>query len=114
MKRSHAALAFGVIALLSLHLFLGLTAVSRQSVTVDEIFHVTGGFFFNRLGDYRVHPENGVLPQRVQALPSALAGANPPPIRPRGRTTRGGVKTPHRCSATIFFMKAATITGRCS
>ncbi|MBI5693996.1 MAG: glycosyltransferase family 39 protein [Verrucomicrobia bacterium] len=69
-----AAVAF----LLLLHLALGLGAVVQKSVTVDEIFHLTGGYCFNALGDFRVHPDNGVLPQRLHALPAVLMGAQPP------------------------------------
>ncbi len=74
-----------IVALLAatmvvLHLALGLGSAARQSVTVDEIFHLTGGYCFNALGDYRVHPDNGVLPQRLHALPAVLWGAEPPPL----------------------------------
>jgi len=69
-----------VAALLALHLALGLWPAAHQSATVDEIYHLTGGYCFNRLGDYRIHPDNGVLPQRLHALPAVLAGAQPPPL----------------------------------
>ncbi|MSU46561.1 MAG: phospholipid carrier-dependent glycosyltransferase [Lacunisphaera sp.] len=70
----------GVVSLLILHAALGLRAVAGKSVTADEIFHVTGGYLFDRYGDYRIHPDNGVLPQRLHALPAVLAGAKPPPF----------------------------------
>ena len=70
----------GVAALLLLHVALALRAVSGKSVTVDEIFHLTGGYLYNRYGDYRIHPDNGVLPQRWHALPAWLGGAQPPPL----------------------------------
>lgn len=66
--------------LLAVHAALALGSTRQRSVTVDEIFHVTGGYFFNQLGDYRIHPENGVLPQRLHGLPAWLAGAQPPPL----------------------------------
>lgn len=69
-----------VVVLLALHVVLGTAAAVRQSVTVDEIFHVTGGYFFDRFSDYRLHTDNGVLPQRLHALPAVLAGAQPPPL----------------------------------
>jgi hypothetical protein len=72
--------ALGVAAFIAAHLGLGLWSAAQQSVTVDEIFHLTGGYCFNALGDYRVHPDNGVLPQRLHALPAVLAGAKPPPL----------------------------------
>lgn len=67
-----------VIILIGLHVLLALSAVAGKSVAVDETFHVTGGFLFNRYGDYRIHPTNGILPQRLQALPAILKQANPP------------------------------------
>lgn len=66
--------------LLGLHATLALTAVLTKSVTTDEIFHITGGFLFNRFGDFRIHPDNGVLPQRWQALPAACLEAKAPPL----------------------------------
>lgn len=60
------------------HVVLAWHSTRERSMTVDEIFHVTGGYFFNRYGDYRLHPDNGVLPQRLHALPAVLMGAKPP------------------------------------
>ena len=47
----------------------------EKSTTADELAHITGGFTFNHWHDYRLHPENGILPQRWQALPTTLRGA---------------------------------------
>jgi 4-amino-4-deoxy-L-arabinose transferase-like glycosyltransferase len=69
-----------ILALLALHAILALSSTQQRGVTVDEIFHVTGGYFFNQFADYRIHPENGVLPQRLHGLPAWLAGAQPPPL----------------------------------
>src|SRR6218665_2198233 len=55
-----------------LHVWLAGSAMREKSCTSDEIAHITGGFTFNRLDDYRLQPENGLLPQRWQALPAAL------------------------------------------
>ena len=68
------------LALLALHATLALWAVSGESVTHDEILHVTGGYFYNRYGDYRLHPENGNLPQRLAAMPAWLLDAPAPPM----------------------------------
>lgn len=68
----------GVAALLLLHAALALHAVARKSVTADEILHVTAGYIYNQVGDYRLHPENGNLPQRVAGLGASLAGARLP------------------------------------
>lgn len=72
--------AAAVALLLAVHAALGLSALAGKSVTADEIFHLTGGYLFDHFGDYRIHPDNGVLPQRLQALPAVLAGAKPPPL----------------------------------
>src|SRR5687767_6008693 len=69
-----------VIILIATHIGLGVFSSAQQSVTVDEIFHVTGGYAFNRLNDFRIHPDNGVLPQRLHALPAFIAGASSPPL----------------------------------
>jgi 4-amino-4-deoxy-L-arabinose transferase-like glycosyltransferase len=86
-------LAAGVAALLALHAGLALWAASGQSVTADEILHVTGGYFYNRYGDYRIQPENGNLPQRWVALPAWLMNAPPPPLADNvyWRTSDGSV-----------------------
>lgn len=47
-------------------------AVSSQldkSTTFDEIAHLTAGYSYWLLNDYRLHPENGILPQRWAAVP---------------------------------------------
>lgn len=49
-----------------------IMAVSGQlekSTTFDEIAHLTAGYSYWLADDYRLHPENGVLPQRWVALP---------------------------------------------
>lgn len=52
-----------------LHALLGLTAKIHESVTSDEIAYLTAGYAYNHFDDYRLQPENGVLPQRWAALP---------------------------------------------
>jgi 4-amino-4-deoxy-L-arabinose transferase-like glycosyltransferase len=85
--------AAAVAALLVLHAGLALWAAAKESVTADEILHVTGGYFYNRFGDYRIHPENGNLPQRWAALPAVLLGTKPPPLadNPYWRTSDASV-----------------------
>lgn len=60
------ALAHGVMA---------VTATAAKSMTSDEIAHLTAGHAYNTLGDFRLQPENGNLPQRWAALPLKFAGA---------------------------------------
>lgn len=78
--RLSAAGRVGVVLLLALQVAMALWAVSGKSVTADEILHLTGGYFYNKFGDYRTQPENGNLPQRVAGLPAALGNAPPPPM----------------------------------
>ena len=60
------------------HATLAVTATGEKSMTSDEIAHLTAGHAYNTLGDFRLQPENGNLPQRWAALPLALAGVPPP------------------------------------
>ena len=69
-----------VAALLGLHYALAVGSKLHESTTSDELVHLTGGFTFNHFRDYRLHPENGILPQRVAALPATLAGAKFPTL----------------------------------
>ncbi|HEX2862218.1 MAG TPA: phospholipid carrier-dependent glycosyltransferase [Lacunisphaera sp.] len=66
------------------HAALATFAMRDKSTTVDELAHVTGGYTFNHWNDYRLHPENGILPQRWQALPASLQGAHFPALTERG------------------------------
>lgn len=78
---------FGLAVLLALgHAALAVLAMRDKSTTSDELAHVTGGYTFNQLGDYRLQPENGILPQRLQALPAAIMGVHYP--APDGRAWR--------------------------
>lgn len=64
------ATAWLIAALLAtLHAWLALTATTNKSGTSDEMAHIVGGYAFDRLHDYRLHPENGILTQRLHALP---------------------------------------------
>mgnify|MGYP001597766199 CR=1 FL=1 len=56
-------------AWLIVHAWIALSASVHKSTTNDEVAHITGGYTFNLLHDFRVQPENGVLPQRWHALP---------------------------------------------
>ena len=70
----------GVAVLLALHVVLAVSATRAKSTTFDGLAHLTAGVSYWRANDYRLHPENGLLPQRWAALPLALgAYAFPPP-----------------------------------
>lgn len=56
----------------------GVTASTHWSQTSDELPHITAGFAYNQFGDFRMHSENGNLPQRVHGLASQLLDARFP------------------------------------
>jgi hypothetical protein len=57
---------------------LMLSSLREKSLTSDEIVHATAGYTYWKFGDYRLNPENGILPQRVMALPLVLGDYRPP------------------------------------
>ncbi len=78
---STAFLATVVLLIALGHGLLAVRAMRQKSTTSDELAHVTGGYTFNHWNDYRMHPENGLLPQRWQTLPLTLAGAHYPELK---------------------------------
>ena len=79
-RSSPAFLAALVLLIAVGHGALAVLAMRHKSATADELAHVTGGYTFNHWNDYRIHPENGLLPQRWQTLPLVLAGARYPEL----------------------------------
>ena len=77
--RSNGFLVSLAVLLAVAHAILAVTATADKSMTADEIAHLTAGHAYNTLGDFRLQPENGNLPQRWAALPLALAGTPLPP-----------------------------------
>ncbi len=67
MRGTGATLVAG--ALLALFWWMASSVSREHSTTADEIFHLTGGYSYWTLGDYRMQPENGNLPQRWAAWP---------------------------------------------
>lgn len=67
-----------VALLLVAHAALAFAAVRTKGITYDEVYHVTGGYLFDRFNEFRVHTDNGVLPQRLHGLAPLVAGASPP------------------------------------
>ena len=61
-----------VAGLLALHWWWALTALIGSGLTNDEPIHLTSGYSYWHLNDYRLQPENGNLPQRWVALPLLL------------------------------------------
>ncbi len=55
--------------LLAVYFLLAVTGVAHKCATFDEVFHLTGGYSYWTISDFRMQPENGNLPQRWAALP---------------------------------------------
>jgi 4-amino-4-deoxy-L-arabinose transferase-like glycosyltransferase len=68
-ESSNLRAALVVSALLGLFGLVAIASVAEKSNTFDEIAHITAGYSYWHYGDYRLHPENGILPQRWEALP---------------------------------------------
>lgn len=69
-----------VIGLLLLHFSMAVGSKLHESTTADEIAHVTSGVSYWLNDDYRLQPENGVLPQRWAALPWVITRAKFPKL----------------------------------
>jgi hypothetical protein len=67
----------GVTCLLALHWALGVSAQIGKTVAYDEAAHLVAGYSYLHHGDYRLHTENGNLPQRWGALPLLFADPQP-------------------------------------
>jgi hypothetical protein len=57
------------LLLIALFCVLGLAASTRLSPTFDEPIHIAGGFIHWKLGQPRVHTENGYLSQALESFP---------------------------------------------
>lgn len=62
-------------ALLGLAFWMAISAAKSMGPTSDEPFHITAGYAYWKTGQFRMHAENGNLPQRLLALP--LLWSNP-------------------------------------
>ncbi len=52
---------------------MAISSTGRVGMTADEIFHLTAGQTYWSRQDYRLQPENGLLPQRLAGLPLVLS-----------------------------------------
>jgi len=73
VERQRLLQAILVVLLLGGFALSALYSIVNKSPTSDEGIHLMGGYSFWRLDDYRLHPENGMLPQRLAALPVLAA-----------------------------------------
>lgn len=72
LYRIFAALLLGLFA------WLALGQTERVGLTFDEPAHLAAGRAYNTAGDFRLHAENGLLPQRWSALAAAWTEAPAP------------------------------------
>ncbi len=63
------ALRLAVLCLIALNWTLAMLAWRGKSPTFDESLHIVGGYAYWKFNDFRLHPENGNLPQRWVTLP---------------------------------------------
>src|SRR5688500_11224320 len=56
------------LGLLLVHFGIAVGSKRVASTTSDELVHLTAGFSYWEDHDYRLQPENGILPQRWAAL----------------------------------------------
>ncbi|MBW7896006.1 MAG: glycosyltransferase family 39 protein [Opitutaceae bacterium] len=69
---------FFAALLLATFAWLALSQSDRVGLTFDEPAHLAAGRAYNATGDYRLHPENGLFPQRWAALSAALTETSGP------------------------------------
>ncbi|HVU16772.1 MAG TPA: glycosyltransferase family 39 protein [Candidatus Didemnitutus sp.] len=69
-----------VAAALALFWAMAVSVSPRNGTTSDEVVHLTGGYTYWKLNDYRMHPENGTLPMRIAALPLLGMNLKLPPL----------------------------------
>lgn len=82
--RSSAWFTVFATLLLALHAWLGLSSAATKCATADEPGYLLAGQAYWQYQDYRLQPENGILPQRLAGLPATLRGERlPSPDDPR-------------------------------
>lgn len=79
--RWHRRLTGPAAAMVVLAVFWAVmfSSLRHKSLTADELGHAVAGYTYWKFNDYRLNPENGVLPQRIMGLPLALGPFQPPP-----------------------------------
>jgi len=67
-----------VALLLALYWAMSVSAIHHKSATFDEPIHLRAGYMAWSAADYRLDPENGILPSRWGAIPLLFADARFP------------------------------------
>lgn len=76
------------LAILVLYTTRSVHVAYTAAPTYDEPFHLAGGLVALKFNDYRMQPENGILPQRWLAIPHLLQATSlPPEDHPSWRTS---------------------------
>src|SRR5690348_4936818 len=70
--------AVGVM--LAWYYFSAQSAAATKSAGFDEMLHLTGGYSYWKFGDFRLHGENGNLPQRWATLPLLFSDTHFPEL----------------------------------
>ncbi len=60
-------------AVLAVFWVLMAASLRDKSLTYDEVAHAAAGYSQWHFGDYRLQPENGLVPERMAGLPMALS-----------------------------------------
>jgi hypothetical protein len=68
------------VSLAAIHWIIAVLASRMNSTTFDEVAHIGGGMGQVLFGDYRLNPENGVLPQMIAAYAMVLGGTRFPDV----------------------------------
>src|SRR5437016_3999826 len=82
---------FAVVALLIIHSSLAVWAMSRNSVTFDENFHLPAGLMIVERADYYGSVAQPPLPKVLYALPAVFLGATLPDARAMASGDEGTV-----------------------
>ncbi len=78
MSKRITASGLLVALLVGAQVWLAVGQSERVGLTSDESVHIVSGLYYNLESDYRFQPENGLLPQRLEALPWVWAGVEVP------------------------------------
>jgi hypothetical protein len=81
--------AIAVAGLLAMHYLLAVTAVWQKSITFDEHMHLAQGCLRWVQPEYAFPAMNGIVAQRLAALPSVIAGISAPDMQAEPQRGRG-------------------------